>query len=192
MSLADGGATTRSQSRRLFFKYFLVNYLRYLFEKGATTRSQSRRLFFKYFLVNYLRYLFEKGTSDTNVIFDMLRSSDTWLPKLLVLPLVLPLTFTQLGATTRSQSRRLFFKYFLVNYLRYLFEKGTSDTKVIFDLLRSCETWLPKLLVLPLADSRLISCNPLQNSFKQKHPNIEDLESYMLCLMVRTRPHTFY
>ncbi|CAL4064622.1 unnamed protein product, partial [Meganyctiphanes norvegica] len=59
------------------------------------------------------------------------------------------------GATTRSQSRKLFFfRYFLVRYLSYLFEKGTSDAKVILDLLRSSDTWLPKLFVLPLTLTR--------------------------------------
>merc|ERR1719483_856510 len=53
-------------------------------------------------------------------------------------------------ATTRSQSLRLFFlRYFLVKYLRYLLEKGTSEVRAIFVFCLSMVNSLPKLLVLP-------------------------------------------
>merc|ERR1719295_2121097 len=53
-------------------------------------------------------------------------------------------------ATTRSQSRRLFFfKYFLVRHFRYLLEKGMSEVKAILVFCLSMVNSLPKLLVFP-------------------------------------------
>merc|ERR1739847_117376 len=67
-------------------------------------------------------------------------------------------------ATTRSQSRRLFFfKYFFVRYLRYLLENGTDDVKTTLFFSRPRDTSLPKLPVLPstlIAPERYFSKSP--------------------------------
>merc|ERR1719323_92408 len=60
----------------------------------ATTLSQSLRLFFlRYFLVRYFRYLLEKGISEVRQILVLTRSITNSLPKLLVLPPTLILSW---------------------------------------------------------------------------------------------------
>merc|ERR1719391_159843 len=93
----------------------------------ATTRSQSRRLFFfKYFLVKYFRYLLEKGTLEVRLILVFARSRVTSLPKLEVLPLTLILswryfsksaTFMMPSSTGWVQSMASLIWFFLPSFL---------------------------------------------------------------------------
>merc|ERR1719187_2134465 len=83
-------SSSSSDSSLLIWKYLSS----YASLAEATTRSQSRRLFFlRYFLVRYLRYLLEKGMSEVRTILVFTRSITSSLPKLLVLPPTLILSW---------------------------------------------------------------------------------------------------
>merc|ERR1719337_307318 len=76
-------SSSSSSSSLLIWKYLSS----YASRAEATTRSQSRRLFFfKYFFVRYLRYLFEKGTDEVRTILFFSLARDTSFPKLDVFP----------------------------------------------------------------------------------------------------------
>merc|ERR1719411_1696042 len=79
-------SSSSSSSSLLIWKYLSS----YASRAQATTRSQSRKLFFfRYFLVRYLRYLLEKGIDDIRTTLFFSRPSDTSLPKFPVLPSIL-------------------------------------------------------------------------------------------------------